>query len=67
MFVTVNITQEIQSTFYKYIYMNALLQTLAAPFLKLMYIYTLNTWLNKNFNNYLSDEKEAWIFKTTMV
>lgn len=42
-FVTVNITQEIQSTFYKYIYINASLQTLAAPFLKRMYIYTHNT------------------------
>lgn len=63
MFVTVNVTQEIQSTNYKYIYMNASLHTLAAPFLKLMYIYTFHTWLNASTINYFSDEKEAWVFK----
>lgn len=49
MFVTVNITQ-IQSTFYKYIYMDASSQTLAAPFLKIMYIYTLE--VTECFNNH---------------
>lgn len=56
MFVTVNITQEIQSTFYKYIYMNASLDICSSLSKANVHVTTFQQWI-------ISDEKEARVLK----